>query len=66
MHDHEGLLKNAVHMPALGSEQTEVKYILKFVTRQYWQYVTLICDFNKYERSGLDYSHIHSHVVPKM
>lgn len=32
MHDHEGLLKNAVHMPAPGSEQTEVKYILKFVT----------------------------------
>lgn len=53
-------------MPALRSEQTNVKYILKFVTcREYWQYVSLIRDFNKYEKSGLDYSQIHSYVAPK-
>lgn len=61
MHDHEGLWKNVARMPALRSEQAEVKYILKFVTcRYYWQYVTLIRDSNKYEKSGLDHSQIHS------
>lgn len=50
----------------LKSEQTEVKYILKFATCHCcWQYVTLTHDFNKYEKSGLDYSQIHSYVVSK-
>lgn len=45
-------------MPVLGTEQTEVKYVLQFAScHQHWQYVTLTHDFNKYEQSGLDYCH---------